>query len=127
MKIGATTKRLILSPNSPGVLDLIYIGLENTVPLLKVYSREKNTKTMKMKFWRVNLAKKGWISMNSPLARSFWHGNILAAREGKKKTMTYEEFLEWWATKQLQCEMEYWTADFDTIDSELSMMSLCKA
>ncbi len=112
LTLGMIKRVLVLAPNSTGWMNFIYVGKENTGPLVKAYSCERNTKFTKEMFWLVNEAKKGWVSANG-LHFSYWNGGLMTRGRAMKNEMSWNEFMAWWAPKQLAIELDYWMMDPD--------------
>lgn len=93
-------------------MNFIYVGYQNTGPLLKAYSSEINAKITKVMFWLVNEAKNGWVQSNG-LHLSYWNGCLMTGGHAMKHEKTWEEFMAWWVPKQLAIELDYWTMDPD--------------
>lgn len=110
LTLGMTKRVLILAPKSNGWMNFIYVGKQNTGPLLEAYSCGINAKITKVEFWLVNEAKKGWIRVNS-LHMDYWNGSWMTQGYAMKNEMSWEEFMAWWAPKQLAIELDYWTLD----------------
>lgn len=108
--LGETKRELVLAPRSSGWMNFIYVGVKNTEPLLKAYSCGINAKITKVEFWLMNEAKKGWIQANG-LHLSYWNGSFMTRGHAMKNEMSREEFMAWWAPKQLAITLDYWTMD----------------
>ena len=111
LTLGMKKRVLILAPKSLGWTNFIYVGKQNTAPLLKAYSSEINAKITKVEFWLANEAKEGWVQMDNNLHMKYWNGSWMTQGHAMKNEMTWEEFMAWWAPKQLAIELDYWTLD----------------
>ena len=106
-EIGMMKVFMPLAPKSPGLMDFIYVGEENTKELVKAYSCGMNAKIIRTEFWLLKEAKKGWIPLNG-LHLSYWHGSCLSKGRRMKDEMNWDKFIKWWAPKQLAIELDYW-------------------
>jgi hypothetical protein len=105
-KIGTTKEYLPLGPGSPGVSHYIFVGVDAIGDLLKAF--ESGPCADEVPFWERREAKLGWVRYNNN-GDDYWHGCGMGWLEGKKHTMTREEFMEWWANHQLMLSIDYWT------------------
>lgn len=109
--IGNTKQVLPLAPKSPGLMEFIYVGDQNTTELVKAYSSGMNARITKVEFWLLNEAKKGWIHLNG-LHNEYWNGSWMTQGYAMKDDeLNWCEFMAWWAPKQLKIELDYWTMD----------------
>ena len=102
--------RQVRLPGSESFTTLIYVGVENTGPLVKAYSSGTNKKITDVEYWWPTYARSGWVHA-SGLHLSYWNGGLMTRGYAMKNEMTWEKFMAWWAPKQLAIELDYWTMD----------------